>query len=295
MRRSLHVLFFISGISGLIYQIIWVRQFGNLFGNTIQSASLITAVFMLGLGVGSYLVGKKTDSDNLDSEQSVKLYAYFEIAIGILGLIIALSFPFLEPLSAKLSGYAVGEHGWQELTWQSTVARYAIATLIVFPSTFLMGGTLPLLIRWVLCHDLGQDSAQTADGVGRIYGINTLGAACGALLADCFLIPTTGLFATQILAVLLNILAGLSAFNLLSQKQGTSEVMKSIESVITLAGERLKTWPVYFALFTAGLFGMGLEIVWFRFLSGIQGQHRMVFSLLLFSILVGFWFGARIG
>ena len=58
MNASVVVLaiFFLSGISGLVYQVIWVRLFGNVFGNTVYSAAAITAVFMLGLGVGSYLI-----------------------------------------------------------------------------------------------------------------------------------------------------------------------------------------------------------------------------------------------
>jgi hypothetical protein len=56
-----YALFFLSGISGLVYQVVWVRQFGNVFGNTVHSAALVTAVFMLGLGVGSYLAGAWAD------------------------------------------------------------------------------------------------------------------------------------------------------------------------------------------------------------------------------------------
>jgi spermidine synthase len=53
----IYLLFFFSGVSGLIYEVIWVRMFGNLFGNTIYSAAIVTSVFMLGLGVGSYFAG----------------------------------------------------------------------------------------------------------------------------------------------------------------------------------------------------------------------------------------------
>ena len=57
----LYLCFFCSGLSGLIYQVVWVRMFGNVFGNTIYSASIVVAVFMLGLGVGSYAVGRWAD------------------------------------------------------------------------------------------------------------------------------------------------------------------------------------------------------------------------------------------
>ena len=50
----LYFLFFCSGLSGLIYQVVWVRVFANVFGNTIYSASLVIAVFMLGLGIVLY-------------------------------------------------------------------------------------------------------------------------------------------------------------------------------------------------------------------------------------------------
>ena len=56
--RLLHLLFFLSGASGLIYQVVWVREFGNVFGNTIHSAALVIAVFMAGPGIGSYLGGR---------------------------------------------------------------------------------------------------------------------------------------------------------------------------------------------------------------------------------------------
>ena len=57
----LYFLFFFSGLSGLIYQVAWVREFGNVFGNTVYSASIVVAVFMLGLGVGSYIAGVWAD------------------------------------------------------------------------------------------------------------------------------------------------------------------------------------------------------------------------------------------
>src|SRR6266404_3568500 len=64
------LLFFVSGLSGLIYQVVWVREFGNVFGNTVYSASLVVAVLMLGLGVGSDLVGRWADRRYLARRRS---------------------------------------------------------------------------------------------------------------------------------------------------------------------------------------------------------------------------------
>src|SRR6267378_6003244 len=84
--RMIYLLFLCSGLSGLIYQVVWVRVFANVFGNTIYSASLVIAVFMLGLGVGSYLIGAWADKRYLSRPESmIRAYGAFEMAIGLLG------------------------------------------------------------------------------------------------------------------------------------------------------------------------------------------------------------------
>src|SRR5713101_6123844 len=76
-------LFFCSGVSGLIYQVAWVREFGNVFGNTVHSASLVVAVFMLGLGVGSYLVGVWADRLHAARPESLlRAYAWADLGIA---------------------------------------------------------------------------------------------------------------------------------------------------------------------------------------------------------------------
>jgi hypothetical protein len=80
----IYLLFLLSGLSGLIYQVIWVREFGNVFGNTIHSASLVVAVFMLGLGAGSYLVGSWADRRYAAEPDSLlRAYGYVEIVIAL--------------------------------------------------------------------------------------------------------------------------------------------------------------------------------------------------------------------
>lgn len=80
-----YLLFFCSGLSGLIYQVVWVRAFGQVFGNTIHSASLVIAVFMLGLGVGSYAVGAWADRRyGIRPDSLLRVFGCFELAIGVL-------------------------------------------------------------------------------------------------------------------------------------------------------------------------------------------------------------------
>src|SRR5438876_12098893 len=76
----LYLVFLFSGFSGLIYQVVWVREFGNVFGNTIYSASIVTAVFMLGLGIGSHVVGSWADRRYIARPESlVRTYGHFEL------------------------------------------------------------------------------------------------------------------------------------------------------------------------------------------------------------------------
>ena len=55
------VLFFLSGATGLIYELLWVRVLYQSFGSTIQSVSTVVAAYMGGLGLGAWLLGRIAD------------------------------------------------------------------------------------------------------------------------------------------------------------------------------------------------------------------------------------------
>src|SRR3989442_14626264 len=96
----LHLIFFLSGASGLIYQVVWVREFGNVFGNTIYSAALVIAVFMCGLGAGSYLAGRWADRRYAARTGSLVIaYGRVELAIGALGFLVSLLLPRLRDVA----------------------------------------------------------------------------------------------------------------------------------------------------------------------------------------------------
>src|SRR6476659_10319922 len=100
MTGLIYFLFLCSGLSGLIYQVVWVRVFGNVFGNTVYSASLVVAVFMLGLGAGSYVAGRWADRRYAaNPEQPMRAYDFFELAIAAMGAAIAFVLPHLDRLS----------------------------------------------------------------------------------------------------------------------------------------------------------------------------------------------------
>jgi spermidine synthase len=297
-------LFFLSGISGLIYQVVWVRVFGNVFGNTIYSAALVVAVFMMGLGVGSYVAGTWSDRRYAAAPESLlRTYAYVEFGIGALGLGVSLLLPYLASTSALVSAYSRDvSSGWYALSTASFLARTGIALVLLTPITLLMGGTLTLLIR----HVVRRDVAIAGWRVAALYGVNTGGAALGCFLTDFALVPALGLRATQMVAVCFNVVAGLGAMYLGTRDSGLGarrlqmprgrrrpQVHASPEVRIPDPGPALL--PASLALAMSGFAAMGMEILWFRYFSILLGGFRAVFALLLTIILFGIGAGSFAG
>lgn len=311
-----YLLFFWSGLSGLIYQVVWVRAFGNAFGNTIHSAALVIAVFMLGLGVGSYVVGAWADRRyGVRPDSLLRVFGCFELAIGVLALGVSALLPHLGDVSASVSSYTRGPEGWYELSASSQLARAALAVGLLTPITLLMGGTLTLLIRHLVRRELHVGGWQIA----LLYGANTAGAAAGCFLTDFALVPAFGLGRTQIVAFAFNVLAALGAFYLgrgavVRLKPDTTNRTKERDPAVRSVRlqpdttNRVKEresaigWTSG-AIALSGFAAMGMEIVWFRHFSILLGEYRAVFSLLLAIILCGIgagslgggWLQGRVG
>jgi spermidine synthase len=306
----LFVLFFLSGISGLVYQVVWVRQLGNVFGNTVHSTSLVIAIFMLGLGCGSYLVGAWADRRYLRAPESLlRTYGYVELLIAVLGLCVSLLLPRLNTLVATVSSYTVDGTGWFVLSPVSYLARGAVAVVALAPITMLMGGTLTLLIRHRVRHDVESSGGWN---IAVLYAVNTAGAAAGAFLTDFFLVPVAGLHDAQLVAVALNVLAGAGALVLarrawavpapVSTRKASSPSRRAKPgpSTVAVAAEvatgrtNAVRWTAV-ALAVSGFAAMGIELVWLRHFSLLLGGFRAVFSLVLTIMLVGIAAGSLLG
>src|SRR5439155_10317747 len=138
ITRFLYLLFFCSGLSGLIYQVVWVRVFGNVFGNTVYSTSLVIAVFMLGLGVGSFVAGAWADRRyTQEGHTLLRVYGCVELLVGVLGLGISALLPHLGQVSASVSAYSRDAAGWYVLSSTSYLFRAAIAVVLLTPITVL--------------------------------------------------------------------------------------------------------------------------------------------------------------
>src|SRR2546427_4414863 len=91
VKSILYVIFFLSGATGLVYEVIWVRLTGLIFGNTSQAISTVLGAFMAGLALGSWELGEKKGR----TDKPLRMYGLLGIRIGLsaaLGSFIFLGF-----------------------------------------------------------------------------------------------------------------------------------------------------------------------------------------------------------
>src|SRR5438105_15102771 len=198
--RAYSLLFFFSGATGLVYELLWVRILYQAFGSTIQSITTVVAAYMGGLGLGAWLLGRKADRH----ARPAALYGWLEIAIGAFGL----ASPFVLSLAHRVY---IGAAGALALGGAASVAlRFGLAALVLLVPTTLLGGTLPVLTRALM----GEDRGLLKPSLGRLYGLNTLGAMTGTALAGFFLIEFVGVRFSLWATAAINLAIGIAAIKL---------------------------------------------------------------------------------
>lgn len=268
------VLFLLSGAAALVYQVAWQRILALQTGVGAVSVALIVGAFMAGLGLGSHAGGVL--SRRLGKRASLAAFASLEVLLALFALV-----------SCRLYYDGLFVHG------AALAARPALATGAQFaallPPTLLMGMSLPLLAR-----ALFADAPQAGRTLGRLYGLNVLGAASGALLTPWLLIPHLGLAGAVGLAACANGVAGLGALVLLRRLPDSDEG----DAAATRAGagetghERhpLRLWLALYAL--SGFCALALEILWFRLVEVAVRSTAFTFGTVLAIYLLGLGAGS---
>src|SRR4051794_27383252 len=196
LLRLLLVLFFCSGISGLIYQVLWLRILSLVFGVTIFAVSTVLASFMAGLAVGSFAAGKVSDR----LRNPLAAYGIAEVLIGLTALVTPELILGLQSVYQALYG-ALG--GSPLLVGG---VRIVLAFLILLVPTSLMGATLPIVIKSSLMRSEGL-----SQNVSLLYAVNTFGAIVGTVAAGFFLVGSLGIRSTTNVAAAINLLVGIAA------------------------------------------------------------------------------------
>lgn len=182
--------FFVSGATGLVFQVAWSKMLAVSLGSTLWAITAVVAAFMGGLGLGS-LLGARL-SGRVSSR--FRLYGWVEGLVGLFGIASPLILPLLSPVLRLL--YDAEAPGLSLFL----LLRFGLLFAVLMIPTLAMGATLPLLVAFLEGHD-----ARFGRHVGRLYAVNTLGAVTGTWAAGFLLIPGLGLRATVIVAGLGNL------------------------------------------------------------------------------------------
>ena len=270
------LLFFLSGATGLIYELLWVRVLYQTFGSTIQSVTTVVAAYMGGLGLGAWLFGRLVDRRG----RPAVLYGWLEVAIGVFGI--------LSPLVLGIAHRVyLGVAGATSLGMGASVAlRFGLAALVLLIPTTFMGGTLPVLTRAFM----GEDRARLRPSLGRLYGLNTLGAVAGTALAGFFLIEFVGVRASLWLTAAINLAIGGTAL-WLGGDQGAADPGRQPVERQLFPRDPVRTLALLLLAVTA--FASLLdEIAWTRVLVMVVGGSTYAFTLILLVFLLGIGSGS---
>ena len=71
--------FFLSGMAGLIYEVVWIRLLGLVFGHTVYAITTVLATYMGGLALGSVVIGRRADW----MRRPLRVYGILEAAVGL--------------------------------------------------------------------------------------------------------------------------------------------------------------------------------------------------------------------
>ncbi len=272
------ILFFLSGATGLVYQLLWIRLLYQAFGSTIQSVTTVVAAYMGGLGLGAWLLGRRADRH----PKPALLYGWLEIGIGVYAVLS----PFVLQLARSLYVGIAGTTGVGGVA--SIALRFGLAALVLLVPTTLMGATLPVLTRAFT----GEVRANLKHELAALYGLNTLGAVIGTGFAGFFLIEHVGIRASLWLTAALNVALGVLAVKLARPLAPLpAETGPAVRSVAPRDPVRTAAFVLLGLTAFASLL---YEIAWTRVLVMIVGGSTYAFTLILLVFLLGIGIGSAL-
>ncbi len=276
-RRTLFLLFLLSGGCGLVYQVLWVRRLTLIFGATTYAMATVLAVFMGGLALGSALA--RTRADRVPSP--LKAYARLEVGVAVSALAVLPALTAAERLvQAALSPEAS--------PGTSLAVQFVVCFAILVVPTTCMGATLPILSRWVS----GAFATRGRD-LGRLYAVNTLGACLGTLFAGFLAVEFLGIRITNAGAAATNILVAWMAWRLAGRSAVAAPGEDDGPAVEPAGGPPI---AVLLALgFGSGLFALGHEVAWTRLLGLVLLNTTYAFTAILATVIFGIGAGSLIG
>jgi len=265
-RLSLGAAVFLSGAAALVYQVAWQRLLLLHAGVGVYSVAVITAAFLAGLGAGSQLAAGW--SSRIEPRPALRAFALIELAVAAF----AAASPWLYYEVLYERGLWLASR-----TWSTGLVHFAA---LAVPTT-LMGMSLPFLVRSAV-----RSRASAPRSIGTLYGVNVLGAACGALATPWLLIRYLDLPGAIGFGVAANVAAGLLA--LASRPRALAREPTVAAHWAPESPERRHSFALWLVLYaTAGFTALGLEIVWFRLIDVGVKSTAFTFGTVLALFLGG--------
>lgn len=298
----LYLLLLLSGVTGLICEVVWTRWLTGLFGSASAATAIVLAVFMGGLAVGSWLSAGLADR----VRRPIRLYAFAELGVALLVLVPSLVVPWMGGLFLSLA------RSWGPLSPALDVMRLVVALCTLGPPTILMGASLPLVVK-AMAHTKNMVGRRTATA----YAANSLGGVLGTLFAGFFLIEVFGVTGTAWtasgLAALVGALALLLDRSILRDDPSANatrttrrvedtqlaryaskhgDTCRKRRPIATTIAPRGEAYWILVAAAVTGFCALGYETIWTRVLSVLAMNTTYAFSLMLAVLLCGLSLGS---
>ena len=281
--KIISILFYFSGIAALTYEVLWTRHLGLIFGNTVYAAATVMMTYMFGIALGSHLAGKWEIKIN----RPVRMFGLLEIATAFYALCVPMIFKLIQVL------YRFVALNVSDSLAVLTVVRVGFAIILLLIPTAMMGATLPVLSKGFLSR-----VERFGSRLGLLYGVNTLGAVSGVLLAGFFLIPKLGMNISNMVAVCLDASVGFISIYLARTNDKAPEIARPVEAkpgIEPASFNRSRNANgLLLAIGASGFLSLAFEVIWFRALIQIFGSTTYSFSAMLGVFLIGLALGSLI-
>jgi len=280
-QKILPALFFLSGSSALMFEVIWQRYMVLAFGASAPAITAILTAFLCGIAFGSWAGGKIVKR----VKNVIRLYGFVELWI----FISAVSVPWLLNI-ADIFQLKIF-HALPSESFNFFALRFVLAIAVVLPATLGMGATIPIMNRIIF-----NRYRITGLSVSLAYGMNTIGSVVGCLLAGFILIRHFGLLQSTFIAGSFNVIIFLIIFFVLEETIPVDDEKLSAKP----EAANLKTWEsghpygkLMIGLYAAGGFlALGYEVLWFRLLGIFTSNSIITFTVGLAVYLLGFSSGS---
>ncbi len=274
VARVLPFLVALSGAAALVYESLWLRSFGLIFGGTTSAVAMVLAVVMGGLAIGSALAARRR------VDEPLLAYARLELLAGAFAL---LTLPLLRLLPWAY-GAVVSRGGLTGAFEHAGIAL--LAALVLLPPTILLGATVPLAVEY-----LSRAGIAVHAGFGRLYLLNTLGGALGAVVAPFVLVPALGVRGSFLAAAAISLLVGSLARRFAREAGPLAEPQPAATPGAAAPVPSPSALGPSLA-FASGAATFGLEVLWTRSYALVIGSTVSAFGLVLLAVLVGIAVGS---